>query len=460
MTSPNTKPPKPDTTPNQRFKVVPPSQLQPQQSAPLAAPPPSETKIKPSQATKSNSFPTGWLIFAGIVVTLGTISQIRVAPSVRAEAWLEPDPNARKVVYMDAPGQIAQVLVIPNQPIIENQPLVLLESQQLEDEIDQSQIAVEETNIATATAHQQVYTAQMRLVQAQQQVGHTQQRVKALQAEIAQMEAGQPPLHILGYESKIANLEAAIASLDDTITNLQPLAAEGAIAKERLNETQRQKMTLQGQVGEIQAAMAMNQRRMYDELEAKQDELNRLQTSLFVAQQDYESAQTIFQSRQPLNKKVQERVEKRLIRYKKNTVLRSPLDGVVVTQNLYLLEGKTLPEGEAILEIADTSKLVAVIEVRQEDRDLIQAGAIVKFNPPEPGLASFRTQIKEIISVLEKDEQLQKSTVNVIATIDSTDKNLQPGAKVYARIESPQKIPLYEQVRRELLNLFKVRKYS
>ncbi|MEM9540289.1 MAG: hypothetical protein AAGA60_12415 [Cyanobacteria bacterium P01_E01_bin.42] len=62
--------------------------------------------------------------------------------------------------------------------------------------------------------------------------------------------------------------------------------------------------------------------------------------------------------------------------------------------------------------------------------------------------------------MLVRDEQLQKSTLQVRALIDSPEGKLQPNAKVYATIKPSQKIPLYEQARREILNLFKFRKYS
>ncbi|MEC4805779.1 MAG: HlyD family efflux transporter periplasmic adaptor subunit [Jaaginema sp. PMC 1079.18] len=453
-------------SPNSRFQVVPPNQIQPQPQTPppVATPPQENSQIQPSQPTptpaKSKSFPTGWIIFAGIVIAVGAISQIKVSPSVRAEAWLNTAPSARRVIHTEIPGTIEEVLVEVNDEIEVGDAIALIESQQLEEKIDQGSVAVEEAGMSQATAFQQVSTAEMRLTQAQNQLDFSQQRVGQLQAEINQMEAGILPSHISGYQTKIVNLEGAIASLDDTIANIAPLVKEGAIAGERLNETQRQKLTLQGQIGEIQAAMEMAKRRLYDDLALKLDEMNRLQTAVLVAQQEVESAKVLFQRRQPVTKQVIDNQKKILTRHKQNTVLRSPIAGTVVTPDLYLLQGKTLPEGEAILEVADTSQLVAVIEVRQEDRDLIQAGAIVKFNPPEPGLPSFTTEIKDIISVLERNEQLGKSTVRVIADIDTTNKNLQPEAKVYARIESPRKIPLYEQARRELLNLFKVRKYS
>jgi hypothetical protein len=61
---------------------------------------------------------------------------------------------------------------------------------------------------------------------------------------------------------------------------------------------------------------------------------------------------------------------------------------------------------------------------------------------------------------MERNEQLERSMLPVIALVKANDRKLQPGAKMYAKIKSPKKIPLYEQVRRELLNLLKIRKYS
>lgn len=108
----------------------------------------------------------------------------------------------------------------------------------------------------------------------------------------------------------------------------------------------------------------------------------------------------------------------------------------------------------------DRSQLVAVIDAIQENHDLVQVGALVTFNPPEPEFPSFTTEITKIVTVLTANEQLNKSIVRVVAQIESETEELKPGAKVYARIESPEQITLGQQAWRQILNLFKVRKYS
>jgi len=443
------------------FRIPTPESI-PQTDSPAERPEQQENKVvdSPSPQKAAKRFPYGWVIFAGIVVALGAISQIRVAPSIRAEAWLEPDPNARQVVHMDVTGKIAEVLVVPNQPIVENQPLALVESEPLVEDIGQWDLRLQENLATTESANQQVFNAQTRLTMAQQQLGFAQERVSALQREVQLMASGVLPPHIQGYQSQIQSLQLTVSSLDESIGRFEYLANEGAISKERLSEAQRQKSSLQAQIGENRAAMETAKRRLDDELKLKQEEVQRLQAQVATAQQEVQSAKVLLTRRQPIQNRVKQELERRSARQEQNSWLRAPVSGVVVSRDLYAIAGKTMQPGEAVLEIADPSQLVAVIEVRQEDRDLVKAGAIVKFNPPEPGLPSFTTTIQEIVTVLEKDEQLDKSTVLVTAIIETSGKDLQPGAKMYARIESPRKIPLYEQVRRELLNLFKVRKYS
>ncbi|MGB3694945.1 MAG: HlyD family efflux transporter periplasmic adaptor subunit [Spirulinaceae cyanobacterium] len=195
-------------------------------------------------------------------------------------------------------------------------------------------------------------------------------------------------------------------------------------------------------------------------MQNKQEELNHLQTATVIAQQELATAQTQIKTQAPILQKVKQQRDKKNELQANSQVIRASQGGKIISQNLYALEGKTLEPGEPILEIAQPNQLVAVIEVRQEEADLIKEGAIVTFNPVEPGYESFTTNIEEIIDVLEVDEQLKKSTLQVIAQVETKGSDLKPGAKVFAKIKSPQQIRLYQKVWREFLNLFKIRKYS
>lgn len=415
---------------------------------------------KPAPASKEKKSYLGWWIAGSILVTLGIVSQIRVHPSIRAEAWLEPNPDAREIVHAKIPGIVKEVLVQPNEPVRADRALAIVESEQLEDEIGNWTLRLQESLAATESSRQQMFSAQARLNQIQQQYDFSRDRVTQLQREIAQMNSGSPPPHIQGYQTQIQNLQATEASLNDSLGRYQSLIADGAISQERVEEIRRRKLAIAAQIGQNRSALETAKRQLQDELKAKTDELNRLQTSLSVARQEYHSAQVLIQSRQPIELQIQQELEKRASQKQEHYIIRSTIDGTIMTQDLFALKGKALQTGEVVMEIADTSQLIAIIEVRQEDRDLVKAGSEVKFKPLEPGLPSFTTTIKEIVTVLERDEQLQKSILQVTALIDSTEGKLQPNAKVYATIEPPHKITLYERARREILNLFKFRKYS
>ncbi|MBP0021643.1 MAG: efflux RND transporter periplasmic adaptor subunit [Cyanobacteria bacterium SBLK] len=413
------------------------------------APPSSQTFLKKR----------GFWIAVAILVTLGAISQIRLRPSVRAEAWLEPDPNARRVVHMEIPGTIRQVLVLPNQTVREGQPLALVESESLEEEIEDTQLNLLQNNAELHFARQQMLAARSRWEQAKAVESMARLRSEKLRREVHRMDAGIAPEHIAPYEFQLQSLQSRLQKMKASVARHESLVTEGVYSREQIDALYREVDAIEALLGEHRAKMEAAKRQLRDEFDTRQDELNRLSRVSATAEREYEAAKTFALSQIPVQKQLEKRLEKRQTKSNENEVLLAPLAGTVTTQDLYALKGKMMQPGDAVLEIAQTSKLVAIIEVRQEDRDLVKEGATVKFSPPEPGLPSFETQIREIVSVLAKDEQLDKSILQVIAVIEQGGQ-LQPGAKVYAKIASPYTISLAERVRREFLNLFKVRKYS
>ncbi|MGB5967898.1 MAG: efflux RND transporter periplasmic adaptor subunit [Spirulinaceae cyanobacterium] len=421
------------------------------------SPPPKTNEVP--QPEKKKSY-TGWLIFGSIVVVLGAVSQIPISPTVRADAWLEPDPEARQVVHMEVPGKITEVLVKPNQNIEPGDAIALLETEQLETEIVEWDLRVQESLSGVENANQQVSNAQAKIRQTRVNEQQIQNRVTELQQEIELMEAGSFPPHLQAIEQEMTTLNKTVASLDQTINRYQNLVKEGAVSYEQVNERERQKLNVLRQISDKQAEIETHKRQLYEQLQNKQEELNHLQTSTVVAQQELATAQTQIKTQAPILQKVKQQRDKKNELQANSQVIRATQEGKIISQNLYALEGKTLEPGEPILEIAQPQQLVAVIEVRQEEADLIKEGAIVTFNPLEPGYESFTTDIEEIIDVLEVDEQLKKSTLQVIAQVETKGSELKPGAKVFAKIKSPQQIRLYQKVWREFLNLFKIRKYS
>ena len=338
--------------------------------------------------------------------------------------------------------------------------MLQLPQKQLQEEKVNWDLRSQESLANYANSTQQVNTATTNLEQAQEKEKLVRDRTQRLQEELNLLNSGSPPDHIQALQQEVATLQRTIASIDETLTRYQSLANQGAISQEQVSEVERRKLSWQRQVSDKMATIASSERQLVNELQDKQEELNRLETNTILATEELAAAQTQLQQQQPILEQVQQEQKRREQQISEQKVLRASQGGKVITPDLYTLQGKTLAKGEPVLEVADSSVLVAVIEVSQEKADLVKKGAEVTFNPVEPGLKSFTTEIKDIVEVLEKDEQLNKSTLLVQANINSQDSNLKAGAKVFAKIKSPETIPLYQLVWRELLNLFKIRKYS
>ncbi|MEH2357976.1 HlyD family secretion protein [Nostoc sp.] len=447
-----------------RFQVLPPTKNLPKNDL-VPAQPVEEKSVSTTDQSESKHFAyTKWLIFGSLIVTACAISQISVYPEIKAEAWLESAPDARQVVQMEIPGKITKILVKPNQSIQKNDKIALVLSEELDEDIQEWNLRLQERVSALESSKSQISTTEAQLNQARilEESGHF--RVEQLQQEIKSIEIGVPTPQNQSRLSQINSLRENIKSFETSISNYEKLAKEGVYPSEKVNEIKRQKLMMEAEVAEIQAQYEATKKQFQDELKSKQDELNskqdelkRLITSRQVTEAQMKAALATVNSQIPMIEKLQNEVKTRQNRQFQNKVLRAPMSGTVITPNLYQLVGKTMPKGEQILEIADPTQLVAIIEVRQEDGDLVKPGASVTFNPPEPGLAPFTTKIKEISPVMRRDEQMQKSVLRVIAVIDSSSETLKPNAKMYAKISSPHPVSLYENVRREFLNLFKVR---
>lgn len=451
MTNSNSKPEQ--NQPKQRFRAVPPRT--PRSNLPAQNPVPPKTSESPSPETKPQRSNTGWWIMGSILLVLAVVSQIPARPNVRAEALLDFDPEARRLIYASE-GKIVEVIPISDDDIVVvNQPLLIIENKALDEEIESWYLRRLENKMEVETAEQNMLTAQTRLNSTQANIFMVQQRVDQLQTEINALNNGVSPPDIAGYERQIMNIEEQAVSMQTTIERYEK--AREAIAEDQIEGLKRQKSAIVSQIGEFQSAKETVKRRLRDDLARGQEQLAQLQNNSQVAMQEYQAAQNAVNSRLPMEDAFDQKISELEDRREQEKVIVSPIAGKVITKDRSLLKGRVLQKGEELLEIADTKRLIAEIEVTQEDRDLVQEGADVKLNPPEFSISPVETKITKIIDVIELDENLKKSMVTVKAEIDNTLGQLQPGAKMYARIESPEKITLGQQAWRQIVNLLKIR---
>jgi multidrug resistance efflux pump len=130
----------------------------------------------------------------------------------------------------------------------------------------------------------------------------------------------------------------------------------------------------------------------------------------------------------------------------------------VITENLDRFENKHLSAGEPLLEIVNLTQLTASVKFRQEDADLIEPGAKVRFRPREAVLRDYTATVQEISPVVETDQSQQQRNLTVKIIIDNDDSRLRPGVVGDARLET-EPMPIYQNVQREFLKVVPVGKW-
>lgn len=480
--------PSPSNSPNSKtfsspFKVVPPTS---DKKTPLTQETPpipiSSNTQAVSQPSAASSFPYRRIfLIGGVFVGLGLISQVPVANWVNAEARIEPAPTSHQMVYTEIPGTLTEFLVQPNQSVKENQSIAIISTDDMDVEISSAQAQFEEALSSFKSASLQMNSLQARVNEANVRESAVRRQVEELRQELEHLpeidklhqEIAALRSNIVGLHSEREGQTKNLAIVQGAIKRFKGLIETGAIAQKELDNLLIQESTLisgvqtrESEVNAIEKQIAGKRseiqivtNRKHQELKLRQDELTALTTARQTASVELETNRVGVASREPLLKTLKEELERRQEKQQKHQVLKAKTSGLVISQDFHRLLGKKMPAGEPVLEIADLSQLVAIIEVPQADSDIVKTAAKVTFHPLEPGLASYTTRLEKMELVMQPDPSQQKQLLRVRAVINNSQGRLIPGAKVYAQIES-EKMPLYQKMQREIMKLFNFRKYG
>ena len=465
------------------LRVVPPNPA----SSAVPTPPTKQIGLAPPQETdtsqnSSTPFFYKHLFSIGIIaIGLGLISQIPVSNSVNAEAQLEPAPNSHQVLYTEVPGTLTELLVQPNQKVNANQAIAIISTEDMAQEIAQSQAELDEAKSNFKSASLQLNTLSAKIKETSIKESLITKQIQQLQQELTNLpeveklnqEIAVLRSRIIGVRSQIAGSNESLARTRSQIGRYQEPVAQGAISLNLLEDLQKTETNLiaeintqESEISQLEQQIAAKQAEIKIVTKSKQEELvdlqNQLQT-LAAARQtatvELSAARQGVSSQEPLLKTLNTELERRQTKQQTHQILKAKQTGLIITSDFHKLLGRTMPAGEPILEIADLSSLVAIIEVPQTDSDIVRNGAKVTFRPLEPGLPSYTTRLEKMELVMQPDPSQQKQLLKVRALINNSEQRLIPGAKVYASIES-EKMPLYQKVQRELMKLFKFRKYG
>ncbi|MCW6038628.1 efflux RND transporter periplasmic adaptor subunit [Spirulina subsalsa FACHB-351] len=444
-----------------RFRVVPPQENRPSTPPPTTqeSTPPPDQKPKENTQPKNKNFPTHWLIIGTILVGVGAVSQIRTNPSLAVDGLVEFNPDAYREVTMEISGKITELFVKHESPIEAGMPIAQIESEALEQETQDLQLRALDHQVNLENARSQIIFAQERLRQTQDNLEQVRSRVNQLQQEYNSLNSSSPPPEIQGYKIQIQNLQAQLESQRKDIEVHEELAEEGVVSRRNVQKLRDEASMIQARMGEPQAAIGSITRRIRTELEAKQDELTRLQSAYNTANQEYIEAQRLAQSRVPVQQQIEEQIQTKRQKQAEHSLLKAPISGLVIAPNWYQIQGKVLRSGDPVLALADREQLIVKMQVKQEDIHWVQPGAKVSLSPNEFGAEILEVTVDEKWEIYTKDEQLNRSTVPVIARITDPQRRLNPNSQVFATIHSGQSVPLYKVAKGEICSKFKVRKY-
>lgn len=142
--------------------------------------------------------------------------------------------------------------------------------------------------------------------------------------------------------------------------------------------------------------------------------------------------------------------------------LRADVDGIVMTEDLDLKDGKWFNQGESLFAIAPSDGYDIIARFDQGDMGLFTEGDRAKFVNDTPGTPPLAGQVKAITPVLEDEETVgDKAELKVTIELDITDDHsiLQPNVKGYVRIRSPKNLNTYQSIGHQIGKVVNFKRY-
>ncbi len=152
-------------------------------------------------------------------------------------------------------------------------------------------------------------------------------------------------------------------------------------------------------------------------------------------------------------------------------IIRSPINGFVLTEDADLKKGVMISPAETLLYLADLNQVEIVIKVFQDDFASLKTGQEVKLVVkafPEKimigrvskiGLASEDPKQLDPTTASKDAADISRKRWNVRVEIDNPELLLKPGMTGYAYIDSKNKITIWQYIKKELYRIFSLDRF-
>ncbi len=396
-------------------------------------------------------------ILLTIATSLTLISLIPTSFDVGGSVELQTRQGARTIVRTPIAGVITKIYVKPGETVQPGQILAQLSSLELDREI-----ATLEQQLVQA--HQVLDTAQKQRIRAEAQLVEVQAIAEAMMAKTRReslrakaVTQGQltPEIQVLNTQRQ--RLQERIPELQEKLQRYHQLYEQGAISRNRRDEVESElhnvESNLVAKTQEI-AAAKQNQTDTARDLQTETaSQFAAIDASEMIAQAESQMI-TQQQAIATLKNRLSE-----LKTHKQNLTLRSPIAGVILTNDLDLRQNQELkPTEDFLLEIAELSSLTATVDIKEEDLEYVENHKPVTFRPRQAKLRPYTATVQRILPQIQHEPSQPQPIAQVEIVVDNSDGKLYPGATGYAKIYS-ERIPLYQRLGRELMRLVPLERF-
>ncbi|MGK7924654.1 MAG: hypothetical protein AB4290_05260 [Spirulina sp.] len=471
------------------LKVVPPTNI-PQKQPSLPSQPEQMSSPSPESTPRDRSR-RDWFRMGAIATILTVGGWYVLSPAtiyVKGIASFEPHEEQIRGIFLDFPGKVTKFWVSYGEDVEKDQPLAEVEAIALETELAQKKIQLQEKQAQLEAQKIQITILAAELAREQKRTaivyrreedfrnqfnrGSNAPEIRKLRQEINAI--GTRLMSIRSEQVKlIEQLKGVQSILKEYDTDImRQLREDGAIARlsftKEFADIQSRQATLQAQIQqqdqlalEIKYQMSAKsaeleflQEKRQERLQEYQDELTNQIANLEPIQQKLAAAKIAVKNLIPVVNTLEIEVNKLAERHQKNTAIKSPLSGTIITPDLPQKIGQKITEDKPVLVVANLEEMVATIEITQGDAGLVKQvfgkrELPVTLKPREIEIDSFHSAIKDIEPLYDSDESGQKQLMRVRATFDNRDRILSPNSEADASI-AVERLPRYRIWWREI----------
>lgn len=346
-------------------------------------------------------------------VTLSTVETSQVNSTLEATgtvAAFEMIPVSSQATGL----QIKQILVDRNDVVKVGQVMA-----RLDDAILQAQLTQAKASVAQSEAR----LAELRTGTRQEEIAQAQARLDQAKARLSQAKAS-IPRQIEQAQAQVESAQARLTLADNRYKSYQSLVDQGAVTRDRFNETFSEYRSAQANLSEAQ-------QRLQQARNTNNPEIDQLAASVREAEQQLQ------QLRAGSRQEVITQAEAQLAQAKGqqqaiaaqlgNTKIVAPASGQVAERNARV--GDVTSPSQPLFRIIDKGRLELLLKVPETDLAQIRPGQSVKIMSDKDSKLSFQGKVREIDPVV--DEQSRQAIVKVdLPAADS----LKPGMFLRAAI--------------------------